>query len=171
MSQTINIYIINWRKRFSFLVRKSSSDGMKSNLIHGHFLCVLPTNFCKHYKQLLLNYNFPSARASSFKCGCIKNENTSETNEVPSNRILTYFENCYFLVCFKFEHIQIRILLGLVVIASGTLIIFLHLLSNSSLCWVLRNFWVMECGKYWRRILSFVNFCKLYGFFTISCAA
>ncbi|KAK4420892.1 hypothetical protein Salat_2039700 [Sesamum alatum] len=56
---------------------------MDTALIHRPLMCVsLPTNFCKDYKKVLLNCNFFSnAAASSFRCRCIKNENSSESQE------------------------------------------------------------------------------------------
>ncbi|XP_011085965.1 uncharacterized protein LOC105167833 isoform X2 [Sesamum indicum] len=54
---------------------------MDTALIHTPLMCVSPTNFCKSYKKVLLNCNFFSSAASSFRCRCIKNENTSESQE------------------------------------------------------------------------------------------
>ncbi|KAI3465742.1 hypothetical protein Pfo_022405 [Paulownia fortunei] len=54
---------------------------MNTTLMHRPLLCLFPTSFCKDYKKVLLNCNFFSSRAASFKCRCTKNENSSESNE------------------------------------------------------------------------------------------
>ncbi|KAL8510959.1 hypothetical protein ACS0TY_017683 [Phlomoides rotata] len=54
---------------------------MNSTPMHKPLLCQFTQNFCTDYKKLLLNCNFFSGKASSFKRRCIKNDNIPEPHE------------------------------------------------------------------------------------------